>query len=573
MYFLAFFYLLLLIYWIYIFVSEKEITFWQKAIHFAIQLIVPYLIFLITLNLNNDVIDRTTKPWGFLVYRAFPESVFLPFTLPYGKFLHSIMKFHYIPWEGIAYTGLIGTIVFFICAIRIIKNLIKRKFASALQITDNNLLNIFFWASLIGLLYSFGIPFVLGLEFLVDYIGPFKQMRGIARFAWVFYYSINIVAVYFIWNWFKTKDGKLKYVILTLSIIWMGYDAYLNSNNKPNLYKSSFDLWADYNNESPDNQWVNNIDPNKYQAILPLPFYHIGSENYWIDGNCESLKFSSLASIKTGLPIISMSASRTSISQTLKLYSLVLEPYRDLEIIDNLPNSKDILVIKMNCQNLKNSEVQLLNHATYIEPTPIGELYCLKIDSIFTLIKNQYKHVAEIIDSLNTNSQKQFTFETEDNIFYSSYDNTKTDEKYYGNGAKVLKTNTYNKIFADTIAINIPDTSFLVSFWMKDIDKDLFPRTNLEIFVTNERGDKLFYRNQNISTSLVILDGDWGLIESEFTLKQGEILDITLWNDLLKKKQNIVIDELLIKPSDLTIFNNSEEFYWINNRNYLVQLF
>jgi len=202
LYYLGFYGLILVFFWGMILISEKNKTGnrYNQLKHIFIQLILPFLLIKILLLLTDQVGDRTSNPWGFLFYRAYPESVFLPVGKPYGRFLHKIMTFRHIDWEGYAYIGLIALAGFIIILKNIYSKIANKHYKDILAVSDNKILNIFFWASFVGLLYSFGLPFIIKMEFLVDYIGPLKQMRGIARFSWIFFYVVNIVGFYIIWQ-------------------------------------------------------------------------------------------------------------------------------------------------------------------------------------------------------------------------------------------------------------------------------------------------------------------------------------------------------------------------------------
>ena len=78
----------------------------------------------------------------------------------------------------------------------LVKKIYRRSWKTLLLVTDNYFLNMVFWASFAALLYSFGLPFILGLEFLVEYLGPLQQIRSIGRFTWLFYFAINLVVFY-----------------------------------------------------------------------------------------------------------------------------------------------------------------------------------------------------------------------------------------------------------------------------------------------------------------------------------------------------------------------------------------
>ncbi len=141
--------------------------------HLFFQLILPFLI-LQLFYISDHITDRTTYPWGYLYYRAYPQSVFLPLGKPYGLFLNSFVRTNFIDWEGYAYIGILAFLGTWFFLVKVVLNTWHKKYNQVLQVTSDRQVNILFWAALAGLLYSFGLPFILGLEWLVDLIWSCK---------------------------------------------------------------------------------------------------------------------------------------------------------------------------------------------------------------------------------------------------------------------------------------------------------------------------------------------------------------------------------------------------------------
>ncbi len=206
-------------YWISAFINPKDhgsIPPVKAFLYITLQLIIPVLIFyLITSHYSHLSPDRPSKPYGFLVYKASPESVLLPLGVDYGKILHKFWRFDNVQWEGVSYVGIIAAAGFFVLIAGLVRKILKRNWKTLFQVTDNYFLNIMFWASLAALLYSFGFPFIFGLDYLVEYLGPLQQMRAIGRFSWLFYFVMNIVAFYSLWNWWQGSGKKIVKTIVT----------------------------------------------------------------------------------------------------------------------------------------------------------------------------------------------------------------------------------------------------------------------------------------------------------------------------------------------------------------------
>src|SRR5665213_2554158 len=102
----------------------------------------------------------------------------------------------------------------------------------------------------------------------------------------------------------------------------------------------------DEKNNLPEDVWLKNFNPNSYQAIFALPYFHISSENVSrapADG--DIVKWSYIVSLKTGLPKMDVCSGRVSIGQTLKLVSLVLDPLHQFAVLKDLPDQRPLLVL------------------------------------------------------------------------------------------------------------------------------------------------------------------------------------------------------------------------------------
>ncbi|PHR26241.1 MAG: hypothetical protein COA38_15410, partial [Fluviicola sp.] len=168
-------------------VSLKQMMFVGKNLF--IQVFLPFFLIRFWFFLTDSVEDRPTSPYGFLDYRAYWQGIFLPIAYPIGNFIHSIKPIRQIEWEGIAYTGLIPGFFFARYLLLAGVKFAKSKGKQIIGITNNADLNMLFLTSILVLLFSFGFPFIFKLQFLVEYLGPLKQFRSIARFSWVFYFG------------------------------------------------------------------------------------------------------------------------------------------------------------------------------------------------------------------------------------------------------------------------------------------------------------------------------------------------------------------------------------------------
>jgi len=571
-YFAAFFAIVLLFYWLFALVSKKNrtsIPWLMIVLHIALQLIIPVVVFyLITSQFSHLSPDKPTRPYGFLVYKASPESVLLPLWIDYGRFLHKIRNFSYVQWEGISYVGITAAFGFIYILVSLIKKTFRRKWNALLHVTDNYFLNILFWASFAALLYSFGLPFILGLEFLVEYLGPLQQIRSIGRFAWLFYFVINLVVFYKIWCW-QQSEGKrnVKALVFILCVIFLYTDVYYFLKYRQGYLNNKFTTWSDFRNTDQDNQWVDRIEPEEYQAILPLPLYHMGSDNYYMDPRCRMMSHSFQVSMKTGLPVTAIYLSRASISQSIKNIALVLEPYRDLKILEDFPDKRPFLIVAARCNEYTTDESNLLHcFASKIDSNSYFDLYRLEYDSLSALPKRKSALTAK--EFANCPVQIQDSFYIADrtaSVVQIDFETKGLTKGYLGNALQI--TGRSPSVLFDDFVPAGSDSIHTLSFWFSPIDKDLFPKTRLEIEMFNDQGIKYNYKNEMVGKLLKTVDGSWGLIEWRFPLvSPGNRIRIVVYNTQIGKKQPYCIDELLIRPDHCDVYQARGSFISKNNR-------
>jgi hypothetical protein len=573
-YFAAFFAIILIFYWSTVLLSKTNRTSLSRIkvfFHIALQLIIPVLVFyLITSHFSHLSPDKPSKPYGFLIYKASPESVFLPLWIDYGRFLHKIRNFNCVQWEGISYVGITAALGFMFILASMLKKIYRRSWKTLLLATDNYFLNMLFWASFAALLYSFGLPFILGLEFLVEYLGPLQQIRSIGRFAWLFYFAINLVVFYKLWQW-QQSDGKrfVKALVLILCIIFLYADVYFFLKYRQAYLNNSFAVWSDVNNTDPDNLWVGRIEPENYQAILPLPMYHMGSDNYYIHARCRMMAWSFQVSMKTGLPVTAIYLSRASISQSIKNIALVLEPYRELKILEDLPDKRPFLIVASRCEEYTPEENNLLHLSTRIDSNSYFDLYRIEYDSLSALPKRKSAEIVKEFANYPVQNRDSVSItDRTASVEILSYETTGPAMGYQGNALQ-LTGRSPSVLFDDFVPAG-SDSLYSLSFWFSPIDKDLFPKTRLEIELSDGQGAKYDYKNEMVGKLLKTVDGSWGLIEWQiFLVKPGSRVRIVLYNTQIAKKQPYCIDELLIRPDHCDVYRARGSHISKNNRWFL----
>ncbi len=570
-YYMAFVGMMILLFWIF-FGFGRRTTFgsWRVWLpHLLVQLVLPFIAVQLMVGLSTDVTDRGSYPFGFLYYRAYPESVFLPADRPYGQFIHHIINYKYITWEGFAYVGLLATAGCFIFIGKSLTRLVRNRFRSGLAY-DNSLFHSWlFWSSFLILLYSFGIPFILGLEGLIDYIGPIRQMRGIGRCAWVFYYSMNILVIYSLYQFFiRKKNSLLPKILMVLALMVLLTEAHYNFKGiRPYLTNKNAEF-TDLRNRLPGNDWVKNINPDEYQSIMTIPFFHIGSENTWIEAKCGIDRMTYLVSLKTGLPMNSVMMGRTSLSQTYQSVELSLEPYRIPEILKEMDPDKPFLILSASCNEISAVERNILDHSRQVGT--VGDFTLSKIypDTLRALHDAYIQSAIARINPASRFDGQVFRMDPVTPVhWFNGYQNEKSTGGYQSSASHTIPHKASGVILDQPLdGFRLPG-DITLSFWVKGIRNDNMAKIRLETALFSKSGVCEYYLRSEVWHWLTLLDGEWGLIELKVPAKPGERLHLYLTPELVK--EDLVIDNLMIRNSDDEISGLEDgKGWWINNRFY-----
>ena len=503
---------------------------WKNKLNFLNSLsftVLPLLLFFILSKWSDSISDRTTEPFGFFEYQSHWKSVFLSPNGIFGDWISPFISFENLNWEGTSYIGI--TSVFILLGI-ICLRIIKLFRPIAIDLFPREIL-FFLVSSSILLLYSFGIPFNQ-LPLLLDIFEPLKQFRAVGRFAWPFYFVCGVLSFIVLHNLYllaKTKWLK----ITAIGLLSMGSSLYfieaLPTLTKDRKYSKNL---LKTENLPPDQQdLITYIQNNKakYQCILPLPWFHVGSELYGKEPNEKTMTNVLIASAHTGLPIYSCMLGRTSFSQTHDFFRSLGSKYQDKFKTEKI--SKKDFLIWFDFQALyAEDEQELYNQSLPVFKNNFGELRSLSPDKIFKRIMEQETNlvVAE------THKQSDFLFE--------NYKNKNNRLK-----AKVSNFNTFAKFDKGQLK---PNHSYEVSFdyfWNGEKNLD----NTLRIEFVNQKQVTWFY--ERTICSYTDQQKDKVRVRAIFKTQPYDCAYNLFLFGGEKKKQFYEIDNLLIRPIDLNV--------------------
>ena len=541
----------------------------REYLDLFISVIVPIAFFLIFLNLTDIHVGRTTNAGNLLKNSANFSTIFLPNYLhPYYFFFKSIFPEVKVTWENLAYIGLITDLILIVFIAGLIKRSIKTKklFLKPVWL-DNKFLIIALGASILILLFAMDYPFILGMENLLEH-KPFeiiKNFKANGRFAWVFYFVITIVSVYLI-NHFSNyliKRNK-NWLALFLIVFYPGslfFEGYFYHDKISKKISNNSNLFNFDQLDSKLKDAINHIDATKYQAILPLPFYHVGSGNFRrnvkIRKEVEVLTLAT--SFNTSLPTFASRLTRVSIPESKNLIQLLSYPFYKKGIEKDLQDDRPILIIKSN-EPLSKYEAYYLKLSTLIYDGGDFQFYSIDKDVFFrSTADKEY----EKFNSIKTNLYPKNGFLVSDtNSYFSYYDFEKFPDTIAYRGSGIYKNSKKKprsivKLKPNNFEYN---KKYVASIWVYN-DGPNYGQSQLEgLFVLKEtKNGKGKWKSKINPRNSQTIDGSWSLVEFEFTITNPKAEYRLLLIGNKRSDKTIIADDLLIYEEGNLIYRMEEE--------------
>ena len=568
---------------------------WTRMSHLTVMVLLPYALLNVWLHWSDYSTDRPANPYRFTDYIGHWEGVFLPYDFfPMHQWItNSIIKIRELDFEAQSYAGLVAT-VFTLWLI------FKRRFrlfepewenAAYHRVHKNYLRGICFAAFAI-LLFGLGFPFsIKGLEWTVEYLGPLKQFRGVGRFTWAFYYAIYVLVFYILWNrsqrlqvsekligFVKSKPrtavtakylpDTAKWTVALLPLAVLCWEAYYFQKHKPTQPIPNL-IQRTAAETSPDH-WLNKVDFTQFQALMPLPYYHVGSENIWLEVYYPLFKKVQSTALQTGVPDMGVYMSRSSVGRMVKSVQFALTACEPPALLSDLPDNRPIALM---IEPSRWEEVQvkyrhLLSKATAVYDGPELKILALVPDSVrmwsqqqAALVSTEMNRDANFDARSSWRSDKAPLWHA-----YQSFDSIVSSEHIFqgkGAGSGTLSDTTWiwNK--------PMPKGEYVFSIWIK-VDEDM-GMTQEVYFLENSRthGRKTNFGQGILSPHIRTIVNEWALFEMSFeVLEENSNMRIFLY----KKNANVPFwyDEVLIKDKNFHLYRRYPE--WVIRDNYWFKL-
>jgi len=540
----------------------KKIEF-LKAVAVAI---IPVIIFYFVVNVTDTHTDRTKSPVGLFVYHSNLKSIFLPTEESHKIFynwLIDVPKKDEYDFEGYAYVGLFVNVSIIITLLLLLIFLIKRKISAITNVYKKDIL-ILLIICIIFLIIALEKPIEGFIVWVVNYLPPLKQFRVLGRFAWVFYYLINIAMVIIIYRWYK--NFKIKFsILLFLPLIFIPIESYLFHRNfhrfvlqQPNVFNEKY-----LDNET--KEILTYLKNQNFQAIIPLPFFHYGSDDFIKEPEEQNTRYYSLlVSYYLNKSLVACNTGRTSVEETCRIFQILLPEFYD-KPFKNEVKKEPFLIIHYKGEKLNKREEEILNLSDKIIETDNLLIKKISYENLFKY--SLEKTINEYISVNDSSFYKNgfFVTDTTSSVYYNGFEEYTSKIYHSGNSSLVGNKSFYNHL-AEFKAGSLKDNEeYCASFWYYNKGNS---RTH-NMFVVEETDENgqvnwIYVVDPRFST---IVDGYWSLVEMYFKVKNNKSVYKIFSVPTKTWQDTFYVDDLLVRPINVNVFkvlknkNNSILFY------------
>ncbi len=317
---------------------------WRRAMGWLSLSIAPMLFYFVFIKTTDTHLDRAPDAKGFLEYTSGYECLFVPNHPPLRHLVSQVIKVHTQTWESWCYIGLSTILIVLFSFLFKLKSVIR-------FLKDHHFWTVALLSSFVITLFACGFPFKNGHEEWLDKIPFIRQFRAPGRFAWVMYYMVTSFAFVILSDLLINKHTRYIWLkplivcIVTGLFFAEGYFGQIENSRaitrEPNLFNPNFTT-PEQRAKIDD---INTLS-ERPKAILPIPFFHYGSDYYGVNCNEESKKTAYVVAFHTGIPLMASANPRVSLSESRALLNLFGRNIFYKQIWDDIRNDPAIYLLQ-----------------------------------------------------------------------------------------------------------------------------------------------------------------------------------------------------------------------------------
>ena len=517
----------------------------------ALAALLPLLLFRGYIWATDHVTDRPPNPYGLTVYISNTQSVFTPVLGP----LHDWWQAH---WpsdeyndEGFAYVGLVSTLTLAASVVLGLVAVVRRRQWQRLWRPALPLhLRTGLWAASLLLLLAFGMPFKWEwFGWVTDHAGPVKQFRSLGRFAWPFYYvatTYTAYCLYRMWRYLRRQRvPALAWVGLPLLLFW-ATDAWLQVSTKAEQVAVGTGASAFLDpaiGVVTRLSWAGH-QLSDFQAILPLPYYNMGTDKFDLSGSSNSIYQGDKAAATTGLPLLATYVSRASVGQAMQHIQLFSSDMVPKELLAQFPNNKPILLL-VTPDYYTEGEQRLIKLAHLLVQTPEASLYELPIAALAATALPRARILADSLLPTLPVRAGGLRATTPAGVVVQSFDQAPDRRGRLGAGAYYQAADGFSTLYDGPVPAPADTGRYEASVWMNG--KSDYGYGNMHVKVYNAKGEATEAVVDGRKATEVL--GNWVRVIVPFRVTPG-IVRI----EVIYQNRDLLADDLLIRPVNTDVY-------------------
>ena len=517
----------------------------------ALAGVAPLVVFRGWLWLTDPVTDRPVNPFGFDLFLASFNSVFVPIMAPFKPLWQQLFDTGEPSGEGFAYVGLVVDWVLILTLVLLARYAWRRRWRLIFRPALPAHLRVGLWAASLLLVLAMGYPFAApSLKWLTDYAGPLRQFRSMGRFAWPFYYVAAVYAAYYLYRLVRylqqRRAGAFAAMwLLPLLVLW-GFEAREHSHLKADVINES--IGADAFVEEAGNyqqllSWANR-SPADFQAILPIPYSSLGTDKIAIDGTQDAVFQGYKASLNTGLPLLTIAMSRSSVGNTLALTQLLSGDLISKPLLTRLPNQKPFLVLVTGAP-LTPAEQRIISISRKLTSSGDVTLYELPLANLAaTTLAAERTTAATLLPTLAPRSNGLYV-STAKGVLLQSYDQGNDRRGRLAAGSFHEPLDKFSTLYDGPVPAPADTGRYEVSVWLNGHTAYGFGNMQVKQYANGQMVNQAVLSSGQ-STEI---SGDWVRVVVPIRVRPG-----TDRLEVLYENRDLLVDDLLIRPLDTDVY-------------------
>lgn len=329
--------------------------------------VAPLAVFFALLSVGDAVADRPVGALGADLYATRVLSLIVPIDDPFYTPMKDLLRDEALEWEARCYLGLSPLLVLIVAGA-----LQLRRWCVRTQRSQADEASAFLAAGFLVLLFAMGV----WQDVLGGWVSGLEQFRATGRFAWVFFHAAAVFCVVRAYQWLVLEEGSRAVRSITGFTVVVGFMAVEGWAYHSRAREADSGMANTFRRAALDDDQrmlLEAMEAADADALIPLPWVHIGSEHYLLQPSSEHMAFVLPLAYHACLPLMAGITSRTSASQTRALYSLFAPAYFPKSVADRLPDDARYLLLRSR-EPVSPAEAELWRKATPLFRNEAGML-------------------------------------------------------------------------------------------------------------------------------------------------------------------------------------------------------